>query len=86
MHDKTMNQDKFCKFMQDMHKHSNQEYLKKLTDRIFNRYRSKEDPEAIQEEGFMRMIKSMKMNEKEAKEYFLSVADLKNQITKEKFR
>ena len=34
----------------------------------------------------MRMIKSMKMNEKEAKEYFLSVADLKNQITKEKFR
>ena len=31
------------------------------------------------------MAKSMKLNEKEAKEYFLSVANLKNQITKEKF-
>ena len=34
----------------------------------------------------MRMTQSMKLPEKEAKEYFLSVADLKNQITKEKFR
>jgi len=72
--------------MQDMNRHTNEEYLKKLTDRVFNRYRSKDDPEAIEEEGFMRMTQSMKLPEKEAKDYFLSVADLKNQITKDKFR
>ena len=84
-HDKTITEDKFCRFMQDMHKHTNVEYLRKLTERIFNRYRSKEDPDSIEEEGFLRMAKCMKLNEKEAKEYFLSVANLKNQVTKEKF-
>ena len=62
-----MNEDKFCKFMQDMNKHTNEEYLKKLTDRIFNRFRSKEDDDAIDEEGFMRMTQCMKLPEKEAK-------------------
>ena len=60
--------------------------MKKLTDRVFNRYRSKDNPDVIEEEGFARMTKSMKLPEKEAKEYFLSVADLKNEITKEKFK
>ena len=68
--------------MQDMNKHSNQEYLKKLTDRIFNRYRSHEDMNVIELEGFMRMTASFKIAEAEAKDYFLSVADLKNQITR----
>lgn len=53
---------------------------------MFNRYRSKEDPEAIELEGFVRMAKSLKLCEADAKEYFLSVADLKNQITREKFK
>lgn len=84
--EKTMDEDKFCKFMQDMNKHSNEEYLKKLTDRVFSRYRSKNDPDAIELEGFIRMAASLKLPEQEAKDYFLSVADLKNQITKDKFR
>ena len=31
------------KFLQEMTKHSNEEYLRKLTDRIFNRYCSREE-------------------------------------------
>lgn len=84
--EKTMNEEKFCKFMSDMNKHTNEEYLKKLTDRVFNRYRSKEDPDAIELEGFIRLAASLKLSEEEAKEYFLSVADLKNQITRDKFK
>lgn len=68
-----------------MTKHSNEEYLRKLTDRIFNRYCSREEP-VIEEDGFKRMATAFSIPEQEAREYFLSVADLKNQITREKFQ
>lgn len=72
--------------MKDMTKHTNEDYLIKLIDRVFNRYRSQEDPQAIQLEGFIRMAASLQLSQSDAKDYFLSVADLKNQITKDKFR
>lgn len=72
--------------MKDMTKHTNEDYLIKLIDRVFNRYRSQEDPQAIQLEGFIRMAASLQLSQTDAKDYFLSVADLKNQITKDKFR
>jgi hypothetical protein len=80
-HEKVMGEEKFVKFLQDMTKHSNEEYLRKLTDRIFNRYCSRQEP-VIEEEGFKRMAAAFSIPEKEAREYFLSVADLKNQITR----
>lgn len=49
-----MGEQVFIKFMTDMTKHSNEEYLKKLTDRIFERYCNHEE-NVIEEEGFKRM-------------------------------
>lgn len=37
-------------------------------------------------EGFLRMAVCLKLPESDAKEYFLSVANLKNQITRDKFK
>ena len=53
-HEKAMSEERFVKFLQEMTKHSNEEYLKKLTDRIFNRYCNREEG-VIEEEGFKRM-------------------------------
>lgn len=83
--EKTISEQKFVKFLNDMTKHSNDQYLKKLTDRIFNRYCDREEG-VIDEKGFQRMAVAFGIPEVEARDYFLSVADLKNQITKEKFQ
>ena len=48
--------------MKDMTKHTNEEYLRKLIDRVFNRYRSQDDPEVIELEGFIRMAASLKLS------------------------
>lgn len=41
--EKAMSEETFVKFLQDMTKHSNDQYLRKLTDRIFNRYSNREE-------------------------------------------
>lgn len=83
--EKTMSEETFVKFLQDMTKHSNDEYLRKLTDRIFNRYSNREEG-VIEQEGFKRMASAFGITEQEVRDYFLSVADLKNQISREKFQ
>lgn len=83
--EKTMSEEKFIKFLQEMTKHGNEEYLKKLTDRIFSRYSNREEG-VIDELGFKRMALAFGIAEQDAREYFLTVADLKNQITREKFQ
>ena len=84
-YDKVMSEPRFVEFMGGLTRHSNEEYLGKLTDRIFNRYCVRED-DVIEEEGFAKMALSFGIKKEEVREFFLSIADLKNQITRDKFR
>lgn len=75
-----MSEEQFEKYLLDMNKHANDDYNNKLVERIFNRYANQQE-QVIDEESFSRLAEAFQLSKLEGKEFFLSVADLKNQIS-----
>lgn len=64
--EKVMDEQQFCQFLQDLNKHSNEEYQKKLGERIFVRYSNKNE-NVIDEESFEKLAEAFQWTKQEGR-------------------